>query len=477
MLRRLLTILFPVAFVLVGAIVVPLGGVIAQQETQEVYVDRLGDAGRFAALARTALETDRDNALAQEMSRYEQLYGIPAVVVAPDGEVLTGSGDLERMRALVTDVGVDAGVFAALAGERPEPPTTVWPWNSEPLVVAEPIGRDSEVAGAVVLVSSTDGLGADILTAWGWMALLSLVPLALLVAAALPLSWWVLQPIRRLDEATTAVTAGDLDVHVDAERGPPELRRLTDSFNTMVDVVRRALERQRAFVSEASHQLRNPLASLRLSVENLAPYLKGEDAVEAHAVAIDESTMMHRMLNSLLAATRLESVTGTEAVEVTSLVETRVPRWRALGESRGIEVVTDLPEQVWAHAPAGGLGSILDELFSNAMRLSGGDRIEIRAEDGEEVRIGVLDNGTGLPEEEREAALDRFWRSPSHQNTEGTGLGLAIVADLVREAGGRLTLGDGSADQGRHGLGVVITLPPADPPKETGTEGDEPPRL
>jgi signal transduction histidine kinase len=400
------------------------------------------------------------------MARYEQLYGIPAVVVAPDGEAVAGSGEQARMRELVADASIGDVITAALAGERPEPPSTIWPWQTDPLVVAEPIGRDSEVAGAVVLISPTDELNAAVLGAWGLMALFSTLPLALLVSAAMPLSHWVLQPIRRLDDATTSVTSGDLDVHVDAESGPPELRRLTDSFNTMVEVVRRALDRQRSFVSEASHQLRNPLASLRLSVENLAPYLKGAEAREAHAVAIDEATVMHRMLNSLLAATRLESVTGSEVVEVAGLVETRVARWNALGESRGIEVTTDLPDHVWAYAPAGGLGSILDELVSNALRLSGGTRIEVRAENGEQVRLGVLDNGAGLPEGEREAALDRFWRSPRHQNTEGTGLGLAIAADLVRESGGRLTLGDGLADEGRRGFGVIITLPPAEPPAD-----------
>ncbi|WP_017604314.1 HAMP domain-containing sensor histidine kinase [Nocardiopsis alkaliphila] len=464
MLRRLLTILLPAAFVLVGAVFAPLAGIIAHQQTQEVYVDRLGDAGRFAALARTALESGRGNALKQEMARYEQLYGIPAVVVAPDGRVVSGSGKPSRMRSLVAEIGLDSGITTALAGERPEPPTTVWPWNSDPLVIAEPIGRDSEVTGAVVLVAPTDRLARETLTVWGWMALFSLFPLGLLVAATMPLSRWVLRPVRRLDEATTAVTSGDLDVRVDAEEGPPELRRLTESFNTMVDVVRRALDRQRSFVSEASHQLRNPLASLRLAVENLAPYLRGEEAREAHAVAIDEAMMMHRMLNSLLAATRLESVTGTEPVEITGLVRTRVARWRALGESRRIEVTTDLPESVWAHAPAGGLGSILDELVGNALRLSGGTRVEVRAEGGAQVRVGVLDNGTGLSEEERGLALDRFWRSPGHQNIQGTGLGLAIVADLVREAGGGLTLGEGLADEGRRGFGVVITLPSARAP-------------
>ncbi len=461
MLRRLLTILLPAAFVLVASAVIPLGTVIAQQLTQEVYVDRLGDAGRFAALARTALEADRPEALLQEMDRYEALYGIPVVVVAPDGEIIAGSGSMTHQRDVLAELDSPETLTIALAGERPAPPTTVWPWESDPLVVAEPIGRDSEVTGAVIVAAPTDQLGADILGAWGWLALLSLVPLALLVAASLPLSRWVLRPIGRLDAATTAVASGDLDVRVDAEQGPPELRRLTESFNTMVDVVRRALERQRSFVSDASHQLRNPLASLRLAVENLAPHLSSEEAREAHAVAVDETTVMHRMLNSLLAATRLESVTGTEAVDVPELLETRVERWRALGEARGITVAVDVPAGLRVCAPAGGLGSILDELVSNALRLSGGTRVRVRGSAGDPARISVLDDGEGLPEEERGAALDRFWRSPRQQNTEGTGMGLAIVSDLVREAGGELELGEGLPGE-RPGFGVTITLPPAD---------------
>lgn len=291
----------------------------------------------------------------------------------------------------------------------------------------------------------------------------SSAPLALLVLVAIPLSRWVLHPIRGLDAATGAVASGDLEVRVDAERGPPELRRLANSFNTMVAVVRDALERQRAFVSEASHQLRNPLASLRLSVENLAPHLRTEDAREAHAIAVDETTVMHRMLNSLLAATRLESVTGIETVEIAEILETRIERWRALSEAHDIQMVTDVPAGVWVRAPAGGLGSILDELVSNALRLSGGTRVEMRVESGDPVELRVLDNGNGLPEDQREAATNRFWRSPQHQNTEGTGLGLAIVADLLRDAGGRLVLEDGLAEDGRPGFGVVVELPSTGP--------------
>lgn len=468
MLRRLLAILLPAAFVLVAAVFLPLGAVIAHQRTQEVYVDRLGDAGRFAALARSALETDRRDALIQEMSRYEELYGIPVIVVAPEGEVVTGSGGTSYLRGVLAGLEARDAITVALAGERPAPPTTVWPWEHEPLMVAEPIGRDSEVVGAVLLVSPTDRLGLDILGSWGWLALLSLVPLGLLVSASLPLSRWVLRPIGGLDEATTAVASGDLDVHVHAEHGPPELRRLTESFNTMVDVVRRALERQRSFVSEASHQLRNPLASLRLAVENLAPHLTTEEARQVHAFAVEETIAMHRMLDSLLAATRLESVTGTETVELSELLMTRVERWRALGGTRGFHVSVDVPEGIRVQAPAGGLGSVLDELVSNALRLSGGTRVEVRARADDPVLISVLDDGHGLAPEEREVALGRFWRSPRHQNVEGTGMGLAIVADLVRGAGGGLVLEEGLSGGAGPGLGVVITLPSEPSGEDTG---------
>lgn len=469
MLRRLLVILLPAVFALVAAVAVPIGAALAHQETQRLYVDRLGDAGRFASLARTALETGRLDALDQELGRYQELYGVTAAVVAPDGRVVAASDASAGSGDPLARPATRRAMVHALAGVRPDPPAAVWPWSADPLVVAEPIGRDSEVAGAVVLVSPTQGLGARVLRGWGWLALASLVPLVLLALAAWPLSRWVLRPVRRLDAAATAISSGDLTVRADAAGGPPELRRLAGSFNTMVDVVERALERQRAFVSDASHQLRNPLASLRLSVENLRPFLNGPESRAAHDEAVEETAALHRMLNSLLAATRLESLTGTEQVEPAEVIGTRVQRWRALGGQRGVTVHTRVPGGVRVTAPAGGLGNVLDELVGNALRLSGGTRVVVWADPADPaepdgpVEIHVGDDGAGLSEDERAQALRRFWRFPRHQNTEGTGLGLAICADLVRGAGGTLRLEAGlpRPDGTGRGLDAVISLPAA----------------
>ncbi len=222
----------------------------------------------------------------------------------------------------------------------------------------------------------------------------------------------------------------------------------------MVDVVGRALRRQRAFVSDASHQLRNPLASLRLAVDNLAPHVSGE-GLEAQRIAVDEAEEMGRVLDALLAATRLDSASAAEPVELDALLATHVPAWRALAEQAGMVLRVDVPTGLSALAPPGGLGSVLDELVGNAVKLSGGTSVTISARsEAEWVDLHVTDDGSGLGTDDRADALRRFWRATKHQNTAGTGLGLSICAELVTSAGGELRLDPVEP----HGLDAVVRL-------------------
>jgi len=443
MLRRLLLVLIPLLLLLAAALGVPLATAVAERETQTTYLDRLADVSRFASLAQSALVESPTapggrEALRDELNRYGQLYGIPVAVVAAGGDDVVLASP---QRPNLTDPAVAAGLSAAFAGYRPSPPSSVLPWETAPLVVVEPVGRDSEVVAAVVAVSPTDRLRADILSQWGWLAVLGSLPLLAVIAAAWPISRWILRPVRRLDEAAAAIAGGLVDTHVDVG-GPPELRRLSTSFNTMVDVVNTALRRQRDFVADASHQLRNPLASLRLAVDNLEPHLPpAELAQEAHQIAVEEAQEMGNVLDALLAATRLDA--AAETVDLALLVSTHLPKWQALR----VAVETDVP--AGQRVPVS-YGSVLDELVANAARLSGGTKVRVFFADGE---LHVADNGMGLDEEDRKQALNRFWRSPQHQNITGTGLGLAICADLVAAAGGELRLED--ADPG---LDVVISL-------------------
>ncbi|WP_309116338.1 HAMP domain-containing sensor histidine kinase [Saccharothrix sp.] len=449
MLRRLLSLIVPLLVALVAALGVPLAFAVVQSEGQETYLDRLGDASRFASLAENALASNRRTALREEMIRYDQLYGIAAALVSTDRTIVESS----RQPFPLTDPDVDTGLKAAFSGYRGDTDQTIWPWDDKNLVVVEPVGRDSEVVAAVVTISPTGSLRAAILRQWGLLTLIGLVPMLAVIAVAWPMSRWVLRPVRTLDEATAAVAGGELDARADEVNGPPELRRLAASFNAMVDVVSRALRRQRAFVSDASHQLRNPLASLRLAVDNLAHHVTDDAGREAQRIAVDEAEEMGRVLDTLLAATRLDSASAAEPVEVDTLLATHTPGWRALAGD--IELHVDVPPGLHVLEPPGGLGSVLDELVGNAIRLSGATTIRIWGHrTGDRVELHVTDDGEGLSDEDRVLAFERFWRAPRHQNTAGTGLGLAICAELIAGAGGRLELHPVTP----HGLDAVVTL-------------------
>ncbi|MFG2071748.1 sensor histidine kinase [Nonomuraea maritima] len=460
--RRLLAVLVPLAVLLVAALGLPLSVTVAEREMQETYVDRLNDVGRFASLAETALSAGRTEALHQELAHYHELYGIPAALIDPSGTVLLGP-TAAYQRAARAEPALPRIVTAALAGTRSEPSGAWAPWDDSALVVAEPVGRDSEVVGAVVTISDLSKTRYRILVRWAQLAGIGLLPLIALVAVAWPVSAWVLRPVRELDAASSRISQGDLTIRADAEAGPVELRRLAESFNTMMDAVENAAQRQRDFVSDASHQLRNPLTSLRLAVESLQPHLRG-DGEQMYDVAVEEAKAMQRMLNSLQASARMDSIRRASPVELDAVLATRVERWRALTATAGLTLTVDVPAGLRPLEPPGGLGSVLDELISNALRLSGAQVVEVsaRVDPPGVVTIAVRDDGQGLDEPERAQALRRFWRSPRHQNVSGTGLGLAICADLVGAAGGELRLEDGLAradGSSGHGLAAVITLP------------------
>jgi signal transduction histidine kinase len=461
MLRRLLLVLVPLLVALFVALAVPLAANIAQGETQTVYLDRLADADRFAALTDDALRRNRNQGLAGEIATYDRVYGVAVAVYGPDGRPLSG---------LVSRPGFDGGVpgvrdglATALAGYRSDRIATVWPWQRTSMVVAEPVGRDSGVIAVVVLVSPTDRLRSAVLLRWGELAGFGVLPFLLAVLAGWRLARWVLRPVRDLDRATVAIAAGRLDARAVTVAGPPELRRLAGSFNAMIDTVVRTLRRQRSFASDASHQLRNPLASLQLAVDNLAGYVRPEGQ-ELHGVAVAEVEEMGHVVDNMLALTAVEGTTlaGTAQL-VAGVLAGHEGRWRQWAAEHDMALSVELPDdRVATYVPPDPLGNLLDELVGNACRLSGGTAVVVRAAAaGADVVLSVSDDGAGLSAQERAAAGNRYWRGTQAQ-APGTGLGLAICREVVDAWGGTLTLHEVAP----HGLEVRITLPGAGPDQD-----------
>jgi signal transduction histidine kinase len=462
--RRVVTVYVALLVAACLGLAVPLCGSIAARGTSEMLLDRINDTARFAGLAEPSVLTGTEDTLAGELTAYDRLYGITAVVVDQHGTVVASSREGVTLADLAPrgDGEMPEAVRTALAGNRMGADSVVYPWQEGPLVVAEPIGRSGETVGAAVTASPTGALRRATLGQWAmaWTAAAGLLVVG--IAAARPLTRWILRPIDDLEEATRAVSGGSLDARVPTAAGPVELRRLGESFNRMADTIAAMLESQRTFVAYAGHQVRNPLAALRLRVDSLGRHLPPEGAQE-HRLALDEVDRLTRVCDSLLTLARTEDAEHATVVEEVALVAAeRVESWRPIAERAGAVLECEAPEGVRVRCVEGTLDQALDALIDNALKFGGaGVRIvvrvhaAVRGEDGTEyVDVHVVDDGPGLPEDQLGSATRPFWRD-GHDGVGGSGLGLSIVVTLLELQGATLELRPARP----HGIDARIRLP------------------
>ncbi|WP_433503269.1 sensor histidine kinase [Pseudonocardia halophobica] len=467
------TRLLVIVCVLVGLLALGLGVPLAVSNSraaqQELFIDRLTDTIYFASRAQRPITEDSAAGLAEELARYDEVYGVAVTVVDRAGRVVAAS----RAAPPALDAGGRERLQVALASRRSAAPPLIMPWDTSPLVLAEPVLVDGEVRGAAITVSPTDALRAAEIRVWSLVAALVLAALALGVLVAVPVTRWILRPVRRLDEGTGRVTravlAGRPAEPVSDGSGPPELRRLTLSFDRMAESVGQAPSTQRAFVADASHQLRNPLTALRLRLSNLDGHVEG-GAAEEHVAALEEAERLSGVLDGLLALARAERDAGVDREVDTAVdpaVDDRLDAWRPLAEHTGLRLLRGGVRGLRVRMAPGGIETVLDALLDNAVKFTppgGSVTVTVRPVRGADpplVDVAVLDTGPGIPPEELERATDRFWRSPGQNNVDGSGLGLAIAARTVELAGGSLVLELPPSGGLRAAARLRRALPPA----------------
>ncbi|MFD8544396.1 sensor histidine kinase [Streptomyces sp. NPDC059649] len=469
------TRLLPLLIVLMAGVLlalgIPLGVITAGVEQQKVVVDRIDDAARFASLAqfvtarpdadaghKTPEEDERQATLRSELARYYGLYGIRAGVFYRDRSPMAAAPPTMP----VPRDGEGARAFSeAMAGRRSHDPHQIWPWDDDGRIpVASPVIRDGDVIAVVMTDSPTGQMRARILHGWLLIAAGECAAMLVAVAAAFRLTGWVLRPVRVLDAASHDIATGRMKSRVAATAGPPELRRLARSFNEMADHVEEVLEQQRAFVADASHQLRNPLAALLLRIELLA--LELPEGNEEIASVRTEGKRLARVLDDLLGLALAEhTAADLQLTDVAALAAERVDSWRPMADDKGVRLSYEGQPAVTGWADPVALSSALDAVVDNALKFTPAGRpVTVRvAPDGEQVRITVTDRGPGLTEDELARIGDRFWRSSRHQNVSGSGLGLSITRALLAAGGATIAY----APHPPHGLEVTVTLPRSAP--------------
>jgi signal transduction histidine kinase len=459
---RLVVLLVALMGCVLAALSVPFAQNLAARHAQRMFVDRLHDTSLFASTAQQLGTDEADTqVLREELARYGELYGITAAVLSRSGAPVAASTD----RLDLAEPTVSRAVRLALAGHQSAGPAPIWPWDDQPLAVAVPVMRGDDVIEVALTVSSTARLRANVRFELATLAVGEVLALIVLVMVASRLATWVLRPVYVLDAAAHHLGTGKLSTRVSATQGPVELRRLATTFNGMAHAVEDAMRRQREFVADASHQLRNPLTALMLRLEALGVGLD-DDRREEFASVQDEAGRLRLILDELIDLATAERVTANPAViDLDELVTGRVDAWRALAGRRAVSLRQPSPTGAVVLADPALAGTALDAVLDNAVKFSpAGGVVDVDVvTQPDTVRVDVTDQGPGLCDEDLARVGDRFWRSPDSTNVPGSGLGLSIARTVLAATGGGLAFAAASP----HGLRVSLHLPRATPPEAT----------
>jgi two-component system, OmpR family, sensor histidine kinase QseC len=440
---RRVVVALALAFALVGSVLLGLDYLeFKRTMAQAPGVKALGDAiagtlarvpdARDAALV-VSTRADELNTLRREDGR------LPGDVLfelrGTDGRVAFASPALQGWQApagspaiAVLDIGGRAHWTARV--ER-------GPWR---LFIAEPHVPDVRVLGLI---------GRELL-----FSLLLAFPLVLL-----PL--WIavqrgLRPLRELARRVAARDAADLSP-LDITPKHAELKPLVASFDGLLAQLRAHVQRERAFVQDAAHELRTPMAAIAAQAHVLSHTPDEGDRREAGAAldhALERASHLSRQLLDLAALDDAHPRAPQEvdlAVLTQQALATAAPQALALG----LDLSLDAPDRLPCRVDRVAFESILHNLVDNALRYVPADgRIAValrRA--GDRVWLTVADDGPGIPHDQRDRAFERFWRGDTEADVPGSGLGLAIV----RQAAGRLG-GQVHVEDGIDGRGVAFVL-------------------
>lgn len=320
-----------------------------------------------------------------------------------------------------------------------------------------------ELAGQVIQVAQPLRLRQELAFA---AAARTLAPVLLLLPLLALLVWRIvgrsLAPLDRLARAVGSRTPSALDP-IAEEGAPEEALPLVRSLNDLLGRLEVALAAQRAFVADAAHELRTPLAALKLQAQLVE---RARDEGERAAALTDLLAGLDRaahVVQQLLTLARAEpgaAATPAQVVRLADLVAQAVADHALLADAKRIDLgARQTHGEATAAAVAGdpaALRTMLANIVDNAIRYTpGGGRVDVAAGvAGDRPYLEVSDDGPGIPAAERERIFDRFYRRNATQGS-GTGLGLAIVKAIAGRHGASIAVGDAPGG----GLTVRVEFP------------------
>lgn len=289
---------------------------------------------------------------------------------------------------------------------------------------------------------------------------LLLIGLALVLPVVAAVAWLVtrraLRPVEAIRTEVDKLTDQELDRRVPVPAHADEIQRLALTMNRMLDRLQAATDKQRAFIADASHELRSPLASLQAQLQVAVAHPDGITTEELAAGALEDTERLESLAAELLQLARLDAGSQSSAKRVDLAEAVRQTLARRRSDRVSLEFTAD--GAVFAWAVPGAVEQIVTNLVDNAERHAASAVSVAVVGAGGVAEIRVSDDGPGIPTSERERVFERFVRLDSARDRQagGTGLGLAIARELARKSGGDVQIADSE-----RGAVLRVILPAA----------------
>ena len=321
------------------------------------------------------------------------------------------------------------------------------------------VARQTADGQFTVLVAQSLG-PANESTALVGRVLFAGIPILLVLVAGT--TWIVagraLRPVERIRAQVAAISADELARRVPEPAGEDEIAHLARTMNAMLDRLERARDRQRRFVSDASHELRSPIATIRHQLEVARAHPEAVRIDDLTNELLTEDRRMADVVDDLLLLARADEDilrAGRRRVDVDDLLLAEATRLRQRGK---VSVDTTALSAGRVLGDRAQLARLVRNLVDNAKRHAA-STVSLGLEaSSERVRLTVADDGAGVPVADRERIFERFTRldDARARDSGGAGLGLAIVAEVARAHGGSVRI------EGDGGARFVVTLPAVD---------------
>ncbi|KNC18343.1 hypothetical protein AC792_12675 [Arthrobacter sp. RIT-PI-e] len=410
----------------------------------------MGATGFYLVLQHALLEGVRSAADMDADDLEARLGSLPGItetdderffhVVSASGEVVAESNSAPGMLLGIPDSGDE------LIIRVPEE-------NIDFLVTVE----DTDDGHTIMVGRSLEDLHETLFTVAGLLA--GIVPVLALIVAVV--TWIVvgraLTPVDRLRREVEEVTAHNLHRRVEDPGHSDEIGRLASTMNHMLERLNQSQRAQRQFISDASHELKSPLASLRQYAEVARAHPGRVSAADLSGAMLNEGGRLERLVSGMLVLARADEQSLRASSREVDLDDLVLAEARRLRQSTPLTIATTGVGAARVHGDAALLGQGIRNLIDNAAQHAV-DRLNLHLSTNEVgVIFAVEDDGPGIPKEDRHRVFDRFVRLDQSRtrNAGGSGLGLSIVQEIIHTHSGTIRITDSTLG----GTRVEVQLP------------------